>query len=445
MSGITSEPSGDRAALNLRWLIRLRWGAVTGQALVILGVERWLALDLPLGPLFVIVGIEAASNVAVDAHFRRKASRGESVGELTVAGVMALDVVLLTALLTLSGGSFNPFNFLYLVHIALAAVVLRPRTTWGLVVLSLACFGSLFAPIDLGGVRHLDHASMMDIHLQGMWLAFMVAALFIVYFVGHVRRALEEREQQLQKARERTARSEKLASLATLAAGAAHELSTPLSTIHLVAKEMATQLEMLEGESKARLSEDAQLIREQVSRCREILEQMSDEAGASRGEPPQSVSVGDLLERVVGMVERAHPVEVDVADDCEGRQLLVPARATAQALKGLVDNACDASDDGDAAVRLSARVADDRCVIEIEDDGSGMPEAVLARAGEPFYTTKEPGQGMGLGLFLARTVTERIGGSLAIESTRGEGTVARVVLPTNAATKGRIVPNPAGG
>ncbi len=420
-----SSIDGDRSALNLRWLIRLRWGAIAGQVLVIVGVERTLGLELALAPLFVIVGIEAASNVLVDAAFRRADRAGSSVSELAVAGVMALDLVLLTGLLQLSGGSFNPFNFLYLVHIALAAVVLPPRMTWSLVVLSLACFGSLFVPIDWGGsIAHLDHASMMDIHLKGMWVAFAVAALFITYFVGHVRKALENRDAELAAARERTARSERLASLATLAAGAAHELSTPLSTIHLVAAEMGASLER--GRT-AQVAQDAQLIREQVARCRDILEQMSDEAGASRGESPKRLTLAELVRRAVASVERPNPITIE-GDDAGPVEVRLAVRATAQALKGLIDNACDASPPASPVlVRMST--AGGRAVITVEDRGGGMEEAVLTRAGEPFFTTKEPGKGMGLGLFLARTIAEEMGGELEIDSQPGTGTSVRLSLP----------------
>jgi two-component system sensor histidine kinase RegB len=416
----------QRSAINLRWLIRLRWGAIVGQAIVILGVKASLTLELAVAPLFVIVGIEAASNLAAELFFRRVQRRGGSVPELAAAGVMALDIVLLTGLLHLSGGSFNPFNFLYLVHIALAAVILPPRATWGLVVLSLGCFALLFVEVELGlSIAHLDHAAMMDIHLQGMWVAFAVAAVFIAYFVGRVRDDLAEREAQLTTARERSARSERLASLATLAAGAAHELSTPLSTIHLVAAEMSTAIE--KGKTEA-VAEDAALIREQVARCRHILEQLSDEAGASRGELPERVAVGKLLRTAVDLVERPNPIEVDVDDAVRDRNLEVPARATAQALKGLLDNACDASPPT-SPIHLNAVVEGDTCRIRVSDTGEGMDRDTLARAGEPFYTTKEPGRGMGLGLFLARTIAEELEGQLALRSERGEGTTAEIVLP----------------
>jgi two-component system sensor histidine kinase RegB len=216
----------DRAAnaINLRWLVQLRWGAVVGQLAVILIVERLVGIELPLLALLLVVALEALSNLLCAAWLARRRARG--VPEWALAAIMALDVLLLSALLHLSGGSYNPFNFLYLVHIALAAVVLRPRYTWGLAALSALCFGTLFGdPFAAGSVSgHLDHADQMEMHLRGMWVAFAVAAVFIVYFVGRIRRALGERDAELALARERSARSDKLASLATLAAGAAKTL-----------------------------------------------------------------------------------------------------------------------------------------------------------------------------------------------------------------------------
>jgi two-component system sensor histidine kinase RegB len=188
-------------AINLRWLLRLRWGAALGQSAVIVLCDRLMDLSLPLPGLFAVIALEVASNTAC-ALWARRAPR---VPEAVLGALMALDVLLLTMLLRLSGGSFNPFNFLYLVHVTLAAVILSPRWAWGLTVLSLACFAALF--IESPGSEHLDHAAAMHIHLRGMWVAFAVAAGFIVYFVHRIRRALADRDEALAVARARTARA----------------------------------------------------------------------------------------------------------------------------------------------------------------------------------------------------------------------------------------------
>ena len=407
-------------AINFAWLIRLRWGAIAGQVVTVLAVTQLLGVALPVTAVMAVIGVEAASNVLCAMLARGARPARES----WLVAVMALDTLVLTALLYLSGGPFNPFSFLYLVQIALAAVVLRERWTWLLVVLAVACSAVLFAmhrPLALGG-SHVDH---MSFHLRGMWVAFVVAAAFIVYFLMRVTRALAARETDLQAARQLAARQEKLASLATLAAGAAHELSTPLASIALAAKELARSV----GEgAPASVTEDVNLIRSQVERCREILERMAADAGESTGEGLASVTVSSLLEGALVGVRDRPPVQSEVAPSLASTSLTLPPRAVAQALRGLVKNAQDASEP-DGAVRVRALVEGGALCIEVRDAGPGMPPEVLARAGEPFFTTKPPGQGMGLGLFLSRVLMQRLGGELRIESRPGEGTRACLVLP----------------
>src|SRR5262245_42651348 len=252
------------------WLVRLRWFSIAGQALVLLVSAELLGVELPLALLGAVMSVEALLNAGAWAWLRR----APSVRSVHVAGAIAVDLLLFTALLYLSGGPSNPFSFLYLVHLALAAVMLPPRLGWTLVGLSLACSAALFVRnVPLAGHAHhhvpgmrMDHAaSGFDWHLRGMWVALGVAASFIVYFLRRVALELAERERQLAQARERIARSERLASLATLAAGAAHELGSPLGTIAVAARELERSLAENSGESALR--DDARLIRAQVDRC----------------------------------------------------------------------------------------------------------------------------------------------------------------------------------
>jgi two-component system sensor histidine kinase RegB len=407
-----------REAINFSWLIKLRWGAIAGQIVTIVGVARFMDVDLPMTALFAVIAVELATNVACVL-----AARGHRpVQEWWSAAIIALDVVLLTALLHLAGGPFNPFSFLYLVEIAVAALILRPRWTWALVLVSLVGSGALFVGPREPLVSRGDH---MQLHLRGMWVAFGVAASFIVYFLMRVRRDLEARERELTEAQGRAARQERLASLATLAAGAAHELATPLGTIAVAAKELEHHLARVETDGSS--VEDVQLIRAQVDRCRAILDSMAAEAGHSAGEPLSDVGAAELLRDVVDGLRAEPPIAIDL-DAHNGQRLHVPRRALTQAVRSLLKNAQEASAAG-AAVQLRASVADDGVRIEVIDHGSGMSEAVLARASEPFFTTKEPGRGMGLGLFLTRTVVERLGGQLSLSSQPGAGTRALVTLP----------------
>jgi two-component system, sensor histidine kinase RegB len=414
----------DRVRLNFSWLLKLRWSQIVGQSFTILGVYWLLGLDVPLAPLFAIVGVELATNVAL----ARWLARPRAVAEWQLAAVMALDVVLLTGLLYWTGGPFNPFSFLYLVNIALAAVVLRARWTWMLVGLALLCFGGVLLEHRPLPIQHLDPEAYLNLHQQGMWVAFGVAAAFIVHFLWRVTGALAERDRELSEARNLADRQERTASLATMAAGAAHELATPLGTIALVAKELERSLSR-EGAEPSTV-EDMRLIRQQVARCRLILDQMSGQAGRSAGEAIEVISVQALVKEATAEVRDAPPLEIDVDAETAARRLKIPPKAVAQALRNVLTNAQDASP-ADEPVRMAIRADDDRVRFWVRDRGRGMSEEVVERAGEPFFTTKPPGLGMGLGLFLTSAVIEKLGGELSIDSWPGRGTEVTLAIPAD--------------
>jgi len=419
--------------INFGWLVRLRWSMVAGQLLTIVGVRYLLGLPLPLEPLLAIVAIEAASNLAASVLGRRRPAR-----QGWMAALMGLDVVMCTGLLFFTGGPSNPFSFLYLVQIALAATTLRGTLTWALTGLALAGSAVLFVwhrPLPLTG----SHEQYMNLHLQGMWVAFGVAAAFIVYFLSRVRRALAHRDDELARSRLVAARQERLASLATLAAGAAHELSTPLGTIAVVMRELQRRASLVAAELS--VMEDLRLVREQVDRCRTILERMSSDAGETVGEGATGMPVAELVAGVIGELPGAVPVNITYANGEAALRVRVPRRALGQALSGLVKNAQEASaataaapvsgaaERGPAtAVNLHVWASGAALTFEVRDHGSGMAPAVLDRVGEPFFTTKATGRGMGLGVFLARTTVERLGGRLLLESSP-RGTTARLELP----------------
>ncbi|MCK8503844.1 ATP-binding protein [Myxococcus fulvus] len=420
---VANEPA-SRARINLEWLLRLRWGLLLGQALVIALAAYGLELALPVAVLAGLLGLEAATNVAVRAWLGRA-----RVSEATIGKLMLWDTLVLTGLLALSGGTHNPFTTLYLVNVALGTVLLPARWMWGLLGFTLTAFGSLFVLQDVElvpGLSRPDHAALMRLHLNGMWVAFAVAAGFIVYFVQRVTRALEEREEELAQARVQHARREKVASLATLAAGAAHELSTPLSTIAVVSKEVERALASA-GTSEA-VREDLRLIRQQVDRCRDVLVQMSADAGQTTGEAFHPMALGRLVEDSLAELSGVERVKVELPTELSGRWVQGPPRALARVVRGLVKNALQASP-ASKAVELRVVEGQGGARLEVRDGGAGMPADVLARAGEPFFTTKAPGEGMGLGLFLARTLAEQLGGSLELRSTPGQGTVASLALP----------------
>lgn len=406
--------------IKLSWLVRLHWAAILGQTALVVGVHLWL-VPLPLLALLGLVAVEALANLALGAWL----ARAPHVSDAALAAVMLFDSLLLAALLHLSGGHFNPFSALFLVNVALAAILLPPRWSWAQLAFSLAAFGALFPLQVLAPFRVHEHQAMMTLHLQGMWVALALAAVLIVTIVQRVTRALGAREAELERARSLGERREKLASLATLAAGAAHELATPLGTIAVVAKELERSLQRSGATAEAQA--DLALIRAQVVRCRDILQQMAAQAGENAGEPLVPVPAAEWVAAALDGLperERVEPAEPP-GPSCVVRG---PPRGLARALKALLRNALEASPP-DRPVRVRARLSGREVLLEVADGGAGMSPEVLARAGEPFFSTKGPGAGTGLGLFLARALVEQLGGRLTLESVPGRGTTARIALP----------------
>jgi two-component system sensor histidine kinase RegB len=223
-------------------------------------------------------------------------------------------------------------------------------------------------------------------------------------------------------------RHEKLASLSTLAAGAAHELGTPLGTIALVAKELERGLEA--GNAASELIPDARLIRQEVERCRDILQQMAARAGEGAGEMLAPISVRGVEQELSDALgARA----AQLAFECEGelREIIAPKRLLVQVLANLVRNAFDAQAEAGKSepVRLVTRLEAERAAFEIFDRGTGIALDASERVGEPFFTTKAPGRGLGLGVFLARAFAEKMGGELTLAARPGGGTVARLTVP----------------
>lgn len=434
------------ANIAFSWLLHLRWGAVICQAILILAAYRYLEIAIPILFVSIIIVFEAASNLFFTYLFRQK----KVVPEWLFGLVMYLDIILLTALLLYTGGPMNPFTFLYLVHIVLGAVLMRPYWSWSLTVFTVACYGSLFI-VDqelfgqlslklpggfIGGaeLQETCHPAVaeytllsdhMKLHLRGMLLAFAITAFFIVFFVERIQKSLEEHQQTLVRLEEEKARSEKLASLATLSAGAAHEFSTPLSTIAVAAGEMLHQLK--EGKIDQDLVEDVKLIKEQVRICKNILYQMAADAGEHLGEALEEFSVGQLVEATLQEFAVEDQERISVVNDSADMKILVPFRTLVRSLKGLIKNGIDASKPGDR-VDLRCYHDENYLYLQVTDKGEGMDEETMARAAEPFFTTKKQGKGLGLGLFLVQNMAEQFGGRLTITSKEQLGTSVTISL-----------------
>lgn len=453
------------------WLLQLRTFAIVGQLITILFARLLTPTSLPIGALLVLVIFTAITNGAYGwwlsrAERNREESNGESTMDpatglssamtspiadsqasllsefksetpLRLAFVlMAMDLITLTAMLYLTGGADNPFSLFYFVNIAIGGVILTAPLTWTLT--ALAMLGYVALLIDSRPVEGLTIQpaetpdwliATLDLRDCGLLFAFVTCATVLAYFVTRISRQLRLREQDLRRSQSERADAMRLEGLTTLAAGAAHELASPLSAIDVACRELTRHLEDIPKPKS--VDEDLSLIDGQLLMCRQILSRMRAASGDTAAQRWNRTTLGDLIDTALEGIRDPHRVEIIESDDdasWEDQPMWLPEEAVAQAIRNLIHNGLDASESSES-VAVELLVDGDEARLQVRDQGQGMSDEVLDRAGDPFFTTKEPGRGIGLGLFLTRNVITRLGGTLKFDSTPGMGTVATVRLP----------------
>jgi len=333
----TTEPDTSEADpapnLALPWVIRLRYGMVVGGAVTLLVAAR--SFSFCHSVLWVLLPL--LSVLATNLWLHPAIHRSLHSSQALLGATFAFDTLCLTAALALTGGPMNPFSLLYLVQITLAAVVLNRNWTWILVGLSAVSFGLLFFLPSACLECHVPGEHEMFPHLVGMWFAFIVAATLISFFTGRISNALRHREQEILILQNHVARQERLTSLVTLAAGAAHELSTPLGTIAVVARELERYAWSLTNGDD--LGDDARLIRSEVERCQQIVHRMSAGGAEPAGESPRIIQTGELLGQALDEISESHRARVSLDAGDEELTLCLPVRATVQSLTALLRNA----------------------------------------------------------------------------------------------------------
>lgn len=412
----------SQSGLGLLWLIRLRWLALAGQLLICAFVCWGLHYALPWTILSSCFAFIAMTNGLLVYARNAVEDRADFFKPLIIVS----DVLVLTIMLYYTGGAHNPFTMLYLLNITLATILLPSIWAWSVVVFCGICFGMLFQSdhmlIREGGMTCCDD---METHLQGMLVGMLITGGGIAYFVNRLSKALQAHRESLARARESGERAQRFASLATLAAGVAHELATPLATIAVISRD----LERLAGKAGGQQDylADARLIRQEVERCRSILDQLSQEAVDRELNEPESVTLRDipllLKEYLPATLKGRLSWEANPRDAV----VRLPLKALLRSLSILVKNACEASSE-EQPVHLEIQLADGELCLQVKDAGEGMPAEVVARLGEPFFSTK-PGGGMGLGVFLVRTFVERLEGRFEVESAPRKGTTVALRIP----------------
>jgi two-component system sensor histidine kinase RegB len=402
------------SADNLRRLLALR-GASLLAALTMALLAKPLFHILPdLGVLLTICGLWALFGAATWLRTMLPNAHPYPVRRYELLLHLATDLILLTTFLVFCGGTANPLTALYLMPVAAAAAVLPFAFAWTTAIVAIIAYALLWILAVPITVEDTDAA--MQMHLAGMWLTFGLSAALLVGIISRMSAALREREQRLAAAREHVLRDERIVALGSLAAGAAHQLGTPLNTAILLADEIAAS-----APADSSIASDARELRTQIDRCREIVKGLLAETDIAQ--TSEAVTVSAWITTLVTHFRHLRGDCIPVVDirDSLGDRLLHPETTLTQSLTDLLDNAADASPN---QVTLTLESSDGITVtIRIRDAGDGFSNAALAHIGHKPWSDKA--HGMGLGVYLARATAERLDGTLECRNT---ATGAEVVL-----------------
>lgn len=413
-----SDLSQSPLSKNLQRLFLLRNIALVAQC-VTFALAHWvLEMQLPWTEMVAVAALLAALNLVTWVRLRRN----WPVSSIEFFAQLLVDVLALSALLYFSGGSTNPFISLYLLPLTIAAAALPWIYTWAMAAITISCYTLLlfyYVPLPHD---HSEHTSEFNLHVSGMWLAFVLSTVLIAWFVVKMGTSIRERDKDLALAREQALRNEQIIALGTLAAGAAHELGTPLATMAVVTGELQK-----ERPENSEFQHDVKILRDQIMHCKRILTQLLADVGQARAEDASGQAVDRFLQQVLDKWQLMRPM-VKFSYRSSGVQpapQILGAHLLSQSILNLLNNAADASLD---RVEIESRWDQQELLLEILDYGKGLSEEAVQRAGQAFFTSK-PGQGFGIGLFLANANIERFGGSVSLTNREGGGARTQVRLP----------------
>lgn len=405
---------------DLRRLVVSRWlvlGAMAGLVLIAPGL-----LDIPLQQalLLAIIGITALFNAIVQWHLRhaQQASQHELFSQLLV------DIATLSALVFFSGGATNPLVSLLLPPVAIAALTLPAGGVLGIGLVAVGAYSLLM--VFYVALPVPDASRATHLHLVGMWLTFVVSATMIAWFVVRMTRLIRQRDAELAAAREQSLRDERVMAIGTLAAGAAHELGTPLGTMALIAGELAHDFAANPALPES-ARQDIALLRQQIGVCKEIITGLSRRAGAERLENTLRQPVDRWLDaiRLHWHASRPQAASRLICDSAGPPPEIAADPRLEQAVLNLLNNAANAGGERPIEVRLAWSGAD--IALEIHDAGPGFPPSVLALAGQTSFPAHA--HGSGIGLMLTRAAIEQLGGKLLLSNPATGGALARIELP----------------
>ena len=409
--------------LNLHRLMMLRFVIMVSLSVVIMILRQ---NNIPLQVLPLSIGILALGFLNLLAWWHL--SKNQHTQAQTLFWQLLGDLTAFSFLFYFSGGYSNPFIWMYLIPITVAAVALNAVYAWAITAISIACYTLLmFFNVPLSHL-HL-HAGgdftgriQLDIHLVGMWLGFVVSSIIVAIFIARIGKNLREADQKIAEVREKMLESERVLALGTLAASAAHELGTPLNTISMISEELRQ-----EYATNPELAADLAVLQTQTKRCKEILSTLTREAGAARAQSNAPILLKDFLTQSIQRWQDTRPATElvqTIADNTFNPPILLD-RTLTQAILNVLDNAADASGE---RILLNAEWTQKELKITVRDFGQGLSKETQEKLGTPFVASTKK-HGMGLGVYLTSLTLARYEGALDLQNQPDGGVLTLIRLP----------------
>lgn len=407
----------QRARVRVRTLVFTRWLAVFGQISALLLVSEGMGAEVPMLPGMSVVACSAALNLWLGLRGRLKGWHSDR----EAAFYLAYDILQLAVMLYLTGGLKNPFALLFLVPVTVSATILSLGSTIGLGLFTFVCM-SLLLPLHLPLPWPGGGLDLPPVYMLGTWFAITLGMTFLMFYAWRVAEEARRMSDALAETQLALAREQELSSLDGLAAAAAHELGTPLGTIALVSKELSRDLP-----TDSELADDVRLLNSQVERCSEILARLARGPRDGASQVLRHVT----LPALISAEAEAHGREgIDIVLESNGAGPPPVVRRTPELLQGLGNLVVNAVDFARAEVRILVDWDETRVGVEIVDDGPGFAADILSAIGDPYVTTRPDSGGMGLGVFISKTLLERTGAGLRFANLRrGRGATVSIGWP----------------
>ncbi len=427
---------------NLVWIFRFRNVTIVAESLLMLISTYALDIDLPQEQL----GLVIISICSINLYTWLRLQTTEQVSELEIFFQIILDVLALTSLLYLTGGASNPIIWVFLIPVIITAIMLPQAYAWNMVILTCCMYTILIGyntslpsiephlpDPDLVSVemQHYLHdmqdQQYFNLHIFGMWFGFIISAGLVAFFVVKLSKTLKERERNLSEARENSLRDERVISLGTLAASAAHDMGTPLGTMAILVHEMELEYS---GQEFYGLNQKIRILNRQIIRCKEALSVLSASAGEMRAESGKSMTLIEYFDEVLNLW-RTHntttklnlyiaPAAVDINAN------IIADRTLTHSIINILNNAAQVSPP-DRGIDFNADWNKHFLTLKVRDFGPGFPAEIVGFAGKkPVKSNK---QGLGVGLFLTYTTIKRLGGKIEFINMESGGACVDITLP----------------